>query len=234
MALALTEPSRLIVRLLKAALLMFILLPCLAQTNAGRSNPPDCLQAGGAVEPSISSTPPTCDRDRLRVSEDAAVRATEKLFHLSSAEIVFIGCETASDFSTDVVRTSSSSHFVIVYPMSVSKSSDYVAPMLHELGHVYQLKRVGDKEQLLQMLERTELGADFLAGLAARKVGLNPGVFEISLRLVGSYRSSPRVSHGRPEDRSSAFRYGYNEPAGPLDSQYDDFQDNLFSQLKHD
>jgi hypothetical protein len=182
---------------------------------------------------------PGCDRDVLNVSNNPDVKKAEKILALLSDEIEFIGCAGAS-FKTFPVKTEPSFKFRIFYRASNNlKSQEYLAPILHEIGHVYQLRQAGSIQSLLQSLdnsaERIELGADFLAGFAAHKLGINVALAQRSLFLVGSYRSDVRDSHGRPEDRTSAFRYGYfYEPEdSSLASQYADFQDNLFVQIKH-
>jgi hypothetical protein len=158
---------------------------------------------------------------------------------LLADQIDFIGCATAP-FLTQVISSVPPYRFRITYPTKGDPSRrEHIAPILHEIGHAYQLKPFGSKKKLLASLdgsiERAELGADFLAGLAAQRLKMNPGDFETNLSLMGSYHSKNSESHGRPEDRAMAFRYGWNSPPRKSfdDSQYEDFQDNEFAQIKH-
>jgi hypothetical protein len=179
-----------------------------------------------------------CVKDVLGVSELDEVVAAERMFGLPSDQITFIGC-AAAPFLTYPASTDPPFRVKIYYP--VAPNSDlkkYVAPILHEIGHAFQYRQAGSTQKLLASLnnsiERIELGADFLAGLAAKRLKMSPGEFETSFYLVGNYAYDPE-SHGNPTDRALAFRYGYNSPQTKQfeDSQYADFQDNGFAIVKH-
>ena len=69
------------------------------------------------------------------------------------------------------------SQFTIYYPTGdqITQGS-YIAPLLHEMGHVFQLKQAGSYQKLKDpgnSKERIELGADFIAGLARTDSGLH-------------------------------------------------------------
>jgi hypothetical protein len=160
------------------------------------------------------------------------------MFGLPSDQIAFIGC-AAAPFMTYPVGMDPPFRVKIYYPVAANSDLKiYVAPILHEIGHAYQYRQSGSTQKLRASLdnsnERIELGADFLAGLAAQRLKINPGEFETSFYLVGSYAFDPD-SHGNPADRALAFRYGYNAPPTKRfeDSQYADFQDNGFAIVKH-
>lgn len=223
-----------------AALMLLSVIVGFAATNASQDNAvPDCLNSDDTGGNFLRAAHPECKDDILRLSRDIEVQNIEKMLGIAADEITFIGCAPAP-FQTKMVRTEPPFHFQILYHIGTDlKSRDFVAPIFHELGHVYQLRKSGSKNKLLQSVggsvDRVELGADFLAGLAAHRLKMNPGDFETSLFLMGSYDSQRSDSHGRPEDRSAAFRYGYYSPSTNSfeDSLYADFQDNEFAQIMH-
>jgi hypothetical protein len=235
-----TSPLQLATGGSKAALFMLGALLLLQTTSLGSgANLPDCLNVAPTGESFKLSEHPECRNDQIRLSGNVKVQRAEEMLKLSPDEIVFIGC-AAAPFNTRMVSMHPPFRIVIVYPVEHDSALlDYVPPILHELGHAYQLKRAGSMQKLLESLdpaiERIELGADFLAGLSAHRLGINPGLFERNHFLVGSYKPNQTDSHGRPEDRSSAFRYGYyySSTDSLVDLPYRDFQDNLFSQTKH-
>lgn len=177
-----------------------------------------------------------CFRDQLGFSNDAAIQDTEKLFGLSASNIGFVGCDIAP-FSARIDRTEPELHFQILYNSALERSASTIA-VLHEIGHVYQLKQAGSHEGLLssahQDLERVELGADYLSGLAVGRLHMSEKDFDVGLALVGSYaiHSAP---HGFPHERSAAFNYGVTDgkTGDLLNSLYGDFQDNQYGQIKH-
>lgn len=157
---------------------------------------------------------------------------------MATVQIQFIGCD-AAPFSTTPLNEEPPFRVRILYPTGKGITPDkYTGPIIHELSHVYQLKHAGSYKRLQDSLdnsnERIEMGADFLAGLVIRKLGLDPSVFEGSDYLTGNYHPSAPDSHGLPPDRSAAFEYGYqSESTKCLDSQYTYFQDNDFARIKN-
>jgi hypothetical protein len=218
--------------------LIFLSIPLtsLADVNQ-RESIPDCLGSDSAgFDPGEHRD---CVKDSLNVSSDARVQKEQKMLGITSNEILFVGCE-AAPFKTFLARTEPSLRFKIFYRATVNSSSkDYLAPILHEVGHVYQLNRAGSMDNLFKSLdnskERVELGADFLAGYAAHKLGLDASVSQESLSLMGSYQLKQSDPHGCPEARAAAFRFGYfyKPEDASVESQYSDFQDNLFAQTQH-
>jgi len=214
-------------------------------TNSQEPGFPECLYAGpgDSQRDESRSFRPTehhddCVRDVLRVSDFDEVVATERMFGLPSDQITFIGC-AAAPFLTYPASIDPPYRVKIYYPATANADlKKYVAPILHEIGHAYQYRQAGSIQKLLASLnnsnERIELGADFLAGLAAKRLKMGPAEFETSFYLVGNYAIDPD-SHGNPADRALAFRYGYNAPQTEQfeDSQYADFQDNGFAIVKH-
>jgi len=202
---------------------------------------PDCL----SFSSSASRFVPTdhlreCTTDALNLGDDEAIQGGEKFFNIAPEEIRFIGC-AAAPFDTFPPLGLSKSQFTVYYPTAVQLTHDeYVAPLLHEMGHVFQLKQAGSYAKLKASLddatERIELGADFMAGIGADRLGLEPKAFLLNLSLVGSYNNRDFDYHGRPEDRASAFRNGYfyQDKQATVADSYSDFQDNRFAQIKHE
>ncbi|MBI3149221.1 MAG: hypothetical protein HYZ17_12000 [Betaproteobacteria bacterium] len=107
--------------------------------------------------------------------------------------------------------SSDGKRFLIRYPSQVG--SNYLAPIVHELAHVVQMRDAGGLAVLnpRENSHRIELGADFLAGLAFNiSLGhIGGGDFETNLELAGSYTVTVD-DHGLPEHRTQAFLRGSN------------------------
>jgi len=201
---------------------------------------PDCLNAASAA----NSFRPTehnvdCNKDALNLWNDRSVREGAKLLGINAEEVRLFGCMPAP-FRTVPALGSSNQKFSIYYPTGVQLGQGgYIAPLLHEMGHVFQLKLVGSYQKLQashdNSIERIELGADFIAGYAAGHLDLEPKAFLVNLSLIGSYNGKDLDYHGRPEDRAAAFRNGYfyMERQSTLTDSYADFQDNRFAQIKN-
>jgi hypothetical protein len=228
-------PQKLLATITACVILCCVGIP--PQNEASRRNLLDCLNSRDNEKPFELSQHRECKDDKAKLSEYHEVVGTEKMLGLASDQITFIGC-AAAPFRTRMVDLEPPFHFEILYTFNPSfTSQDYVAPTLHEIGHIYQLKKAGSTNKLLDSpIERLELGADFLAGLAAGRLGFkNPLLFERTLSLVGSYVAKSD-SHSTPENRTKSFRYGffYRSLDSTIDPIYADFQDNLFSQIKRD
>jgi hypothetical protein len=229
-----SQPRSLIDKL--TLILMVAIVGSPVRSEMRGSEVPDCLNSTRNQEEFELSKHSECTHDIAKLSDYQEVNETEKILGLTSDEITFIGC-AAAPFRTRMADLDPPFRFEILYTADTSSARlDYVAPILHELGHVYQLKKARSPHKLLESpIERRELGADFLAGLAAAKMGIkNPTLFERTLSLVGSYKAKSD-SHGTPENRTQAFRYGYfyRPISSSVDSTYSYFQDNLFSQVMH-
>jgi hypothetical protein len=194
---------------------------------------PPCLGSDETGADFDFKSHPECAADPLHLSSKPQIQAAEKMVGVDPNEITFIGCK-AVRFQTypDPLH-----HFKITYRNLPNVGfAEIIAPLLHEIGHVYQLKKAGSIDKLFQppfgSLVRVELGADFLAGCEARELGIDPDYSQGSLDLVGNYKPNP--SHGLPEDRAEAFEYCYfGEPRhSSIEMDYKDFQANLFVQIK--
>jgi len=197
------------------------------------NNFPDCLHSDTPT--GTLSGDPGCHRDTLGLSGDPTVQRAVDLLALHAEKIVFAECSNFP-FTTRMPKTSTPYQFEIDYPaIPKPELQKRVPPILHELGHVYQLRLAGSPAGAFEAhdnsIEKIELGADFLAGLIAQKLDIDPGLFGRNLFLAGNYREN---DHGRAEDRSAAFLNGYNYPLSKttLDKAYQDFLDNRYSQIK--
>lgn len=118
------------------------------------------------------------------------------------------------------------SSFDIIYPTGKAKS-DYIAPLYHELAHVYQIVRFGGRERALEVhgsLKTLELCSDLVAGyLIARAGKFQPQDFQQNVILRGNYKGFDQNFHGTPGERVNAFRYGYytSGTSADLNTQYD-------------
>ena len=199
---------------------------------------PVCLGGSSSKTPFHPSEHTDCDGDPLDQANNKIIKEDEELLGISPRDVRFIGC-AAAPFLTVPGSGLIRSQATIYYPTgSKFKPDYYAAPLLHELGHVFQLKQAGSYTRLRASLEdsneRIELGADFIAGLAANKLGLKPADFLINLALIGSYNIQDQDFHGTPANRTQAFRNGYfYDDGGQIADSYADFQDNLFGHIKN-
>jgi hypothetical protein len=233
--------ARLDVPLSKAATIRRLFLSTILLSTLSYAQPTDgaldCLnllpQEGSF---SVMDHRDKCFRDQLGFANVAVLQNAEKLFGISPGEVGLVGCDIAP-FSARIDRSEPELHFEILYNSTLDRAASTIA-ILHELGHVYQLKRAGSHEALLssahQNLERVELGADYLSGFAIGRLQLSEKDFEVGLALVGSYviRSSP---HGLPHERSESFNYGVTagKTSGSVTDLYDEFQDDDYGQIKY-
>ena len=155
--------------------------------------------------------PQGCSSDPLGFAQNDSIRRAIDLFGLSGARIKFLGC-TTTEFQTSAPPGIDDDDlaFKIYYPVTDAlQPRDYVAPLIHELGHAFQIKQVGSIAELKRLeSRRIELGADFLAGLVFGKSGeMKLAQFHASTELIGRYREKSN-EHGTPEQRGYAFRFG--------------------------
>lgn len=216
-----------------------VIFACFAFLGSQSSTFPDCLNSSPTQTAFHAEQHPECRSDTLHFADDSAIRSSEQFLGLKGQEIAFIGCAGAP-FATVPPHGITSSSFTIYYPLTPSLMHDaYTAPLLHEMGHVFQLKQAGSYHALLDSLSqstaRVELGADFIAGIEAHRLSLEPASFLVNLSLISNYKRTEPSYYGRPEDRAAAFRFGYfgSNDHDPIAISYADFQDNLFAQIIH-
>jgi hypothetical protein len=180
-----------------------------------------------------------CESDPRGIASHFSVLNILDTLELMDATIRFFGCER-TEFKTGMVPgwDPSEDYFVVYYPVAPELDErGLLPPILHELGHVYQLKHAGSMQALRAENEslKIEMGADFLAGLGSRYDGIvRPVDFVASNNLVGLYRETSD-QHGSPEQRTSAFVAGFEyimvfRPYSPS-AAYAHFQSSLFNEI---
>lgn len=156
--------------------------------------------------------PTGCSDDPLRLAANASIMNAIEQLGLSNARIALLGC-TATEFQTSAppgIDDDDALSFRIYYPVTTAlKQADYIAPLIHELGHVFQISQAGSMTALKKVeSRRIELGADFIAGFVFGKSGeMKLAQFHASTKLIGKYREKSN-EHGTPEQRGYAFRFG--------------------------
>lgn len=169
---------------------------------------PNCLY--GTFTQGDETTPiQPCGADVKGIGTDPNVLAVMRTFNIPTNVVVFQACPggrfSAMPDGNDAKR------FLVRYPSTAK--ANYLAPIVHELAHVVQMREAGGLAALKpkENSRRLELGADFLAGLAFNMSlhQLNSGDFETNLQLAGSYKVETD-DHGTPEQRTLAFRRGSN------------------------
>lgn len=181
-----------------------------------------CLHA----ESVSSSATAGCSDDPLGIADrPEVVRAREGL-GLAGLRLSFRGCEQGRFETMPRGAGASPTSYRITYPINADLSAaDYVAPITHELAHVFQMQTYGGLNGLVAAYperQRIELGADFLAGVAFRNYihEGDRGRFQHNLNLIGRYYEDASDAHGTPEQRTGAFRTGYFV-------RYDELQRNV-------
>lgn len=153
-----------------------------------------------------------CGSDTKGIGADPNVLAVMQTFEIPANVVVFQSCPggrfSAMPDGADAKR------FLIRYPSDAK--ANYLAPIVHELAHVVQMRAAGGLAalRLKENSHRIELGADFLSGLALGTSRKRAGSedFETNLQLTGSYKVEPD-DHGLPEHRTQAFRRGFQREA---------------------
>lgn len=218
--------------------ILLVVLSCSAVSAKSQSR--NCLfsfTVGDSSAPVVACG----NEDPRRIGEDSRVRRTLEALGIPLNVVTFKGC-AGQPFSAAPVASGASpgDHYVVTYPSDLdSPMNAMVAPIVHELAHVAQMRGAQGLEGLRRKHEsrRIELGADFVAGLVFTTVLKNADFkdFLLNLNLVGSYRQREVETHGTPDQRSSAFRLGafykypYNElPIGKAE-QY--FQENDYARV---
>jgi hypothetical protein len=179
----------------------------------------------------------TCDpKDPLHIKTEPMVRNMMDTLGLNAAEIEFLQCPGSPFFTSGSLDSSHNLVFRITYPDGLEKSQ-YLAPITHELGHVYQLSHAGSlaalRKQMHDSMLRIELGADFLAGVAFKRnlPASDLILLEQNLMLTGDFTGT---NYGSPAQRTSAFRMGYFSRIGEksVDDASGNFQTDGFAQIE--
>jgi len=182
-----------------------------------------------------------CSDDPLQLMRDPTIANAIRSMGLEGQSIRFEGCERAS-FATISAPSARELRFVVRYPILRDvPTSQLVAPIVHELSHVVQVREAGSYAKFRAKLadsRRVELGADFLAGVVfANYLSVGNLKYQNSLELVGRYREDSFAAHGTPGQRNAAYRLGayflLNQPNFPLDlpKLHLDFQENGYADV---
>lgn len=191
----------------RTVLVLVVTTPlCIAAQGTGAAlAPPDCLFSFSSG-PSETPVQP-CSGDTAAVGKNPEIQAVMALFGIPPSLVEFKSCPGARFAAMPDGKRKN--HFIVQYP--ADSRSNYIAPISHELGHVFQMRIAGSLEALDSRANslKIELGADFLAGLAFNKKlsKLNNLEFEANLKLIGSYEQKAD-NHGNPDQRTQAFRIG--------------------------
>ncbi len=202
---------------------VLVSLSCASASHASEHAP--CLHVVSAD--GKKATVAQCQGDTDSVASDANVQRALEALSIESGAVRFVGCEDG-DFSTSE-DDREPGKFVVTYPSKLQVP--ILAAITHELGHVYQIRHVGNLHTLLTKsnIRRIELGADFIAGYvySMKFKDRSAKDFQQSLLLVGKYVDAAEDAHGSPPMRTAAFRYGLfkkvNGSADVLDA-YEAFQ----------
>lgn len=177
---------------------------------------------------------PCADADPLNIGQDADVQRAMGILGIKPEMIRFRGCpHHRFSAAQEYTERPEDRRYVISYPTEAN--GRYLAPIVHELGHILQFEMEGGLWALTEKYssKRIELGADYLAGLtfshALHDIDINQ--FQHNILLTGVYVELDFDAHGNPSERGAAFRLGYInfDKAGPdMRSASDHFQRNLY------
>ena len=149
-----------------------------------------------------------CGDDQLELKKNPEIQLLVELYGLDPTDLTFEGCRNGSFSTTQIGST-----YTIRYP--IDQDISYVAPLAHELAHVWQGRKVGSLKELFYKfpngVKEIELGADFLTGIVFEESnGKFPkNLFQTNFSLSGLYFEQNEDAHGTPSQRAAAFRLGY-------------------------
>ncbi|WP_156924518.1 hypothetical protein [Derxia gummosa] len=196
-----TKVARWLTKLAVFATLLWLLFPA-----RGENPLPNCLY-GKYTQGNEETAVEPCGPDTKGIGADTDVQAVMRTFEIPPNMVAFQACPGGRFLAMPNVNDDG--HFLVRYPSHVQQN--YLAPIVHELAHVVQMRDAGNLAALdpKNNSRRIELGADFLAGLAFNIAlrRLNGDDFETNLQLAGSYKVVAD-DHGPPEHRGQAFRRG--------------------------
>lgn len=223
------------IRLLALPMLPLIVSTTL-ETALGQDPPvtSKCLYAVMVGTKAVASCP-AADPDGI--GRDEHVRRVIAFFGLDPASISFRGCQD-SQYSATHESTTSTDNYRISYP--TNRKSPYLAPIVHELAHVYQMKMTKGRDYLTSKYPsiNIELSADFLAGVAFSQAlkNLSLAEFQHSMSLFGKFYEFDTEAHGTPGQRIAAFRFGAYLPFSRYGYSVErasiHFQDDVYGELQ--
>lgn len=179
------------------------------------------------------------DVDQKYLTDDGDVREVMSVLGIGATEVRFNGCPDAPFKAMEMGPSASrGARFLIVYPTNLPSGDSYLAPVTHELAHVFQIKVAGSMSALTALkIERIELGADYITGIVySRKFKhFELSQFQTSLTLIGAYQEDAAAAHGTPAQRTSAFRLGafdFDQKGSDIRNASNFFQAKLYAQIK--
>ncbi|NVD97906.1 hypothetical protein [Massilia sp. BJB1822] len=189
-----------------------------------------CLRAdSGSSGPAIE-----CSPDPLNVAHMVEIKAALSIFGIDEAEVRYRGCQKVP-FET---RMKGKGYLISYQVPANNNGKQLVAPIMHELAHVFQAREAGSFLALLKAPSlRIELGADFLAGLMSANIEtqIPLDILQEDVVLVGRYYEKEEGAHGTPEQRNNAFRlghfHGYKTFKKSFPAALKEFNKNLYGSL---
>lgn len=153
-----------------------------------------------------------CAADPLRIARwDEIIRAVH-IYGLDEIPIVFLQCSYPVFETLGKGAQPGRRSYTIRYSMHHAKDKrDLLAPLIHELAHVYQSQQLHSYTELRrQPILPNELSADFLAGIVFSKMKdkFDLSLFQQNLILSARYIEHSEEAHGTPVQRISSFRMG--------------------------
>lgn len=229
---------------IKVAAFVLSLLPAglaaaqaLAALPAAQYEGNQCLYANG-VSPKKQEG--CTGEDTAQLMQLPAIAATIQALSLSNVRIVLSACAVSPFLTQQSGVDARTLWYKISYPLlGYARLQDYIAPITHELAHVFQMKTAGTRAALLAQSSsrKVELGADFLTGVLFKNAQRTEdlAMFQTNLMLVGKYIEKELDAHGWPEQRQAAFRLGYFLPYQAYDRSpdtvYQEFNDNVYGTI---
>ncbi|MFM0390766.1 hypothetical protein [Paraburkholderia phytofirmans] len=160
----------------------------------------------------VELPPSGCNGDSLGLRHLHSIDTMVKAYSIGNVSIDFIGCTTVA-FKTQPDGTGPTQACTIYYPSGYEQST-YLAPIAHELAHVFQLQDAGGLDSLQRKYSslKIELEADFLAGVIFKNflTDANAESFHTNLNLIGKFRELKWKEHGSPAQRAAAYQRGLN------------------------
>ncbi|WP_219135190.1 hypothetical protein [Janthinobacterium sp. UMAB-60] len=214
----------------------FIAIATLSATSMSANSWPDGNQSNCLYAVTVSGTPsrqtPCPAADPIDLANNENIKIAISLLNINMSELSFRGCEIGRFFAMPDDR--SDKKYIISYKIDKEK---FLAPTLHELSHVLQMKNAGGSLALSKKYrsKRIELAADYMTGVMFSRLFKNMDLkkFEQNILLTGLYFESSELAHGRPDERISAFRLGVFEKKEEINmSEIElDFQRNIYAKF---
>jgi hypothetical protein len=202
-----------------------------------------CLYAV-SVGPNATPILPCEDKDPLDLSNNLNILNIINALGLNRASIKFKGCRNHPFLVRDYgIGPSGGRQYTIYYPDDPQVVDErYIAPITHELAHVWQMEVAGGinaLEKEIPQSKRVELGADHLMGYIYAKIlrHMKINEFQNNMSLIGAYVELDEEAHGTPSQRTNAFRRGVFLPSDRSKRDIrivnDDFQANGYADIIH-